>query len=49
MKGEKTLVNEWKEIPGYEGRYEASRMGKIRRLYKKAEPKELSAYIKINR
>ena len=43
------MVSEWQEIPGYEGRYEASRMGKIRRIYKKAEPKELSAYIKINK
>ena len=40
---------EWKPIPGFDGKYEASFFGKIRRIYQKSEPKIMSAYEKKNR
>ncbi len=38
-------VEVWKPIPGYDGKYEASWGGEIRRIYKKgAKPKTMSQY-----
>ncbi|WP_034467537.1 NUMOD4 domain-containing protein [Butyrivibrio proteoclasticus] len=41
--------SEWKPIPGYDGKYEASYFGQVRRIYKNAKPKLLTAYEKKNR
>lgn len=38
------MKDEWKAIPGYNGKYEASFFGQIRRIYQKAPPKILSQY-----
>lgn len=38
------MLNEWKPIPGYGGKYEASFFGHIRRIYKTRPPKILSQY-----
>jgi len=38
------MLNEWKPIPGYGGKYEASFFGKIRRTYRTKPPKILSQY-----
>lgn len=35
---------EWRDIPGYEGIYQASSEGRIRRLYKTREPRVLKQY-----
>ena len=35
---------EWRDIPGYEGIYQASSEGRIRRLYKTREPRVLEPY-----
>lgn len=40
------MYSEWKPIPGYGGKYEASFFGQIRRVYKKRSPKILSQYEK---
>lgn len=40
------MLNEWKPIPGYGGKYEASFFGHIRRMYKTRPPKILSQYEK---
>lgn len=40
------MLNEWKPIPGYDGRYEASFLGQIRRIYKIKPPRILSQYEK---
>lgn len=40
------MFSEWKPIPGYAGKYEASFFGQIRRVYKKRTPKILSQYEK---
>lgn len=40
------MLNEWKPIPGYDGKYEASFFGHIRRMYKTRPPKILSQYEK---
>lgn len=40
------MLNEWKPIPGYDGRYEASFLGQIRRIYKTKPPRILSQYEK---
>lgn len=37
---------EWKAIPGYGGKYEASFFGEVRRIYKTKPPKVLSQYEK---
>lgn len=37
---------EWKAIPGYGGKYEASFFGEVRRIYKTKPPKALSQYEK---
>lgn len=37
---------EWKAIPGYGGKYEASIWGEVRRIYGKAPPREMTAYEK---
>lgn len=34
----------WRDIPGFEGKYQASVDGRIRRTYKSREPKELSRF-----
>ena len=39
-------VDVWKPIPGYNGLYEASWDGQIRKIYKKAKPKVLAQYEK---
>lgn len=36
----------WRDIPGYEGMYQASIEGNVRRLWKKAEPAVLATFIK---
>lgn len=38
------MFNEWKPIPGYDGKYEASFFGQIRRTYKTKPPKILSQH-----
>ncbi len=40
------MLNEWKPILGYGGKYEASFFGHIRRIYKTRPPKILSQYEK---
>lgn len=40
------MMNEWKPIPGYGGKYEASFFGHIRRIYRTKPPKILSQYEK---
>lgn len=40
------MFTEWKPIPGYGGKYEASFFGQIRRIYKNRPPKILSQYEK---
>lgn len=40
------MLNEWRPIPGYGGKYEASFFGQIRRIYKTKPPKLLSQYEK---
>lgn len=40
------MLNEWKPIPGYSGKYEASFLGQIRRTYKTKPPRILSQYEK---
>lgn len=40
------MFNEWKPIPGYGGKYEASFFGQIRRIYRTKPPKILSQYEK---
>lgn len=37
---------EWKAIPGYDGKYEASFYGQIRRIYVNAKPKLMTPYEK---
>lgn len=36
---------DWVNIPGYEGLYQANKLGEVRRLYKKSKPKILKQYI----
>lgn len=38
----------WKDIKGYEGKYQVSYQGKIRRIYKSGKTRELKPYIKKN-
>lgn len=38
------MLNEWRPVPGYGGKYEASFLGQIRRIYKTKPPKVLSQY-----
>lgn len=42
------MLNEWRPIPGYGGKYEASFNGEIRRIYKTKPPRILSQYEKRN-
>lgn len=42
------MVDLWKDIKGYEGKYQVSYEGKIRRLYKGREPRELTPYLKTH-
>lgn len=37
-------VNVWRPVPGYNGKYEASWAGEIRRTYRKAKPKTMAQY-----
>lgn len=39
------MTVEWKDVYGYEGLYQVSSAGEVRRLYKKAEPKTLKQHI----
>lgn len=43
---ENEMLNEWKPIPGYGGKYEASFLGHIRRIYKTKSPRIMSQYEK---
>lgn len=38
------MLDEWRPVPGYGGKYEASFFGQIRRIYKTRPPKILSQY-----
>lgn len=42
------MINPWKDIKGYEGKYQVSREGKIRRLYKSGKTRELTSYLKTH-
>lgn len=42
-------ICDWKPIPGYEGKYEASYVGNVRRLYKNRKPALMTAYEKKHR
>jgi hypothetical protein len=37
-------MDDWKDIPGYEGRYQASRDGRVRSIHARTKPKQLSPY-----
>lgn len=39
-------TNIWKDIEGYEGKYQVSYEGKIRRIYKSGKVRELTPYLK---
>ena len=39
-------VQWWKDIPGYEGKYQASRVGEIRHIYPSGHVRILKPYIK---
>lgn len=41
--------NFWKDIPGYNGKYQASRSGEIRRIYKSGQARYLTPYKKNDR
>lgn len=41
-------TNIWKDIKGYDGKYQVSFEGKVRRMYRYAEPRILQPYIKKN-
>lgn len=40
------MIDLWKDIKGYEGRYQVSYEGKIRSIYKNGKTRELTPYIK---
>ena len=46
MKISKDPFNLWYDIPGYDGKYQASKLGEIRRVYKNGKVKVLSQYTK---
>ena len=50
MKAEfaKDPLNLWYDIPGYDGKYQASRLGEIRRVYKSGKVKVLSQFTKCS-
>lgn len=41
-------LNLWYDIPGYDGMYQASRLGEIRRVYKSGKVKVLSQFTKCS-
>lgn len=41
-------TNIWKDIKGYEGKYQVSYKGEVRRIYKSGKTRKLTPYIKQN-
>lgn len=40
------MIETWKDIPGYDGKYQADREGNIRRIYQSGKSRLMTAYIK---
>lgn len=42
------MIEKWKDIPGYDGRYQASTEGNIRRVLKSGQFRNMTPYHKKN-
>ncbi len=42
------MIDLWKDIKGYEGKYQVSYEGKIRRIHKSGKTRELTPYLKTH-